>query len=197
MSENKKDLVLENVKGDSVKTDVKVDEYVMATKLTAEEIAKLPKGRVIMKKTEGKTQSGEVFKRFSLQLDLASGSIFNVESKRFQESDFYYLALNVFHKKYNDSIGLNVYDRKFPIRFIKGNYKNKDGEVNEYHMIQIIFKVGVVYSIIIRNTNRELETLLTNEEFGFIPKINWVIKPGVGNVVNDNGEYDNSSLYNE
>lgn len=198
MSEIKKELVENLVKGDSAKADVKKQDltvqYVKATELTPEEISKLPKGRVIMKKVEGTTKSGDTFKNFSLTLELCPGSVFVVDNKKFKESDFYGLAIDIFYKKYNDSLDLNVYDRKFPIRFLKGSYKNKDGEVNEYHMIQIIFKVGVVYSVIVRKQNRELETLLLNEEIGRIEKINWVVKNEIVDIVT-NGEIDDSKLY--
>ena len=163
----------------------KVDVYKKATDLTSYEISILPRARVIMKRVEGKTQSGEVYRRYSLTLNLAPGCIYTVDSSNFKESDFYYLVYNVFAEKYNDAVDLSVYDRKIPIRFLTGKYLNKNGEVNDYHMIQIIFKQGIVYSVSVRNQNREYETLCSSEKYGLVPKINWVEKPGVTEPVKD------------
>lgn len=193
MSENTKKVSVEKVESDSIKKIDETVKYVPGTELTLEQISKLPMGKVEMKKNTGKDRKGNPYVRYSLSLKLCDGCNYTADS--FKETDFYYLAQKVFVEKLGKKLTDEEFIAKFPIRFVKGKYKNLNNEEIEYHMIQIIFKLGIVYSVFIKKSNRELDTLLIMESIGKTPKINWVEKPMEENsVLNEDGSIDYSKF---
>ena len=146
MSENKKDLVLENgVKGDSTN---KVDEvvvnqgaYVKAPKLTLEDLRKLYKFPVEISLIEREIKdSDKKIVYASFELTLAQGIKLTLSRDKFAEGDFYYFRNIILPKYFSKAIEsgqLNTtsktYILKFPVRFVTGKYKNKNNEEFDYY----------------------------------------------------------------
>ena len=179
MSENKKDLVLENgLKGDSTnKVDGKVNEsaYVKCTELTAEQVKEFPLYPVEIVKNES-TYNG--VKRVNTSLTLKIHKEFNLTlaGKNFTIHDFHLLMNSIFVKKFKMQDGLNSYTKKFPCRFVKGKRITSEGEEKDYYCCQVIMSKGKAYSLFINKADRTLELLETLVDCGKIEKPNWIIK---------------------
>ena len=198
MSENKKEIIVDNVKkGDSiVKMDEKqVDsvkapkEYVKVTDLSIDDINALPKFSVEIKLIE-RTYNGNVNKYPSLTLKLGPGLELSPTKDLFKEADFYYLKTAILVPKYKLAADKNEFLIKCPVRFCKGIKLDNDGNPYDYHYIQILIAKGVTYSVYLNKKNRELDLFNTYQENGVIPKVEWLVNNSIVKTDSDGSQME-------
>lgn len=162
-------------------------EYVKVTELTVQEIMKLPKFPVEIKKVE-RTYNGNVTTYVSMTLKLAKGLEITIPSKNFQISDYYYLKETVLVPRYHVNEKDDNYILRFPVRFCKGKVIKDDVEY-DYRFCQIILAKGIVYSAFINRKNRTLDLLELYIQQGKLDNINFIENNKELNVSSD-GEVD-------